>query len=185
MHILYIDICIRFTRRVLSNEGSIGLYRVHDIRYEVTIYERGSRDMRTRPFSYPQPFPTSFPALGCPYGNRYHYRAELRPGNILWKFGLAFFLNFVPAPGGVPCHRGLPTRRPRGKPKVCCFGCVLLQGFVLEARGGGDVFWFSLALHYIAFLSITLHDFAYLVLSYMTLYRVTAHCCNSYNSLLL
>jgi hypothetical protein len=29
---------------------------------------------------------------------------------------LASCLNFVSAPGGVPCHRGLPTRRPRGKP---------------------------------------------------------------------
>jgi hypothetical protein len=37
---------------------------------------------------------------------------ETSPGNSVWLS----FLNFVSAPGGVPCHRGLPTRRPRGKP---------------------------------------------------------------------
>jgi hypothetical protein len=33
--------------------------------YEATIYESGLLDMRILPVSYPHPFPTSFPALGC------------------------------------------------------------------------------------------------------------------------
>jgi hypothetical protein len=87
--------------------------------YEVTIYERGLLDMRIRPFSYPYPPPLSYllpdPELFL-WRTQDHYRAGFRPVNFPWKFGLAPFLNLVSAPGGVPCHRGLPTRRPRSKP---------------------------------------------------------------------
>jgi hypothetical protein len=85
--------------------------------YEATIYECGLLDMRILPFSYPPtPFPSPSPPLAVFRRTQDHYRAGVRSGNFPWKFGLASFLNFVSAPGGVPRHRGLPTRRPRGKP---------------------------------------------------------------------
>jgi hypothetical protein len=151
--------------------------------------------MRTRPFSYPHPFPTSFPALGCPSGTRHRYRAELRPGNILWKFGLAFFSKFCFGPGRSTLYHGLPTRRPRGKPKVCCFGCVVLQGFVLEGCGhrtgfffgGGLSFgspWHCITLHFFPLLYMILHILCYLIWHYIALLHIavipTTHCCCNY-----
>jgi hypothetical protein len=65
-------------------------------------------------------------SLPCRLPSRKHF-----PGNSVW----ISFLNFVSAPGGVPCHRGLPMRRPRGKRYVRCFGCVLLLGVVPAGRG--------------------------------------------------
>jgi hypothetical protein len=117
--------------------------------YEVTICERGSRDMRIRPFSYPHPFPTSFPALGCSFGTRPHYRAGFRPGNIPWKFGLAFFSKFCFCPGRSVLS---PWSTWRGR----------RIGFF---KGGGGVgFWFFLALYFFA-----LH---YMILHYLVLYYI-------------
>jgi hypothetical protein len=56
--------------------------------YAVTIYERGLLDMRILPFSYPHPFPTSLPALGCSSELEtttvQKFVRETFPGNSVW-----------------------------------------------------------------------------------------------------
>jgi hypothetical protein len=122
------------------------------------------------------PFPTSFPILSCSSGELKTYsRAEIRPGNFPWKFGLAFFSKFCFGPGrSVLSQLSVDVTSTRKTVSLLFWLCFVL-GLHLQcvdaASGvirGGFVFWFSLALHFIALHYMILH---YLVLSYITLYH--------------
>jgi hypothetical protein len=134
--------------------------------FEANIYVRGFLDMRVLPFSYPHPFlPPSLPWVALL--NSRPLLCRISSEKLPWKFCLVFLPNSVSKSGGVPCHCGPPTWRPRGTISLSLlvfFFCWGLYPFGTWTPrrillGGFSVFVSPWQLKGITFLCITLYDF--------------------------